>query len=156
MEHKGLVKVLKFLADNSVQVETPITDRHKQIARYMREQKPSIDHRYDVWHVSKGIHVHISIYFVYSCNCNIGIKKKLCRLSNTSKCTIIAEWIKSITNHLYWCAASAPDGNGDDMVKRWKSLINHICDIHEDCYHLELGDQRVKYISAGNALLYAC
>ena len=93
---------------------------------------------------------------MYSCNCNIGIKKKLCWLSNTSECTIIAEWIKSITNHLYWCAASAPDGNGDDMVKRWKSLIDHICDIHKDCYHLELGDQRVKYISAGNALLYAC
>ena len=61
MEHKGLVKALKFLADNSVQLETLITDRHKQIARYMREQKPPIDHRYDVWHVSKGIHVPISI-----------------------------------------------------------------------------------------------
>ena len=61
MEHKGLVKALKFLADNSVQVETLITDWHKQIARYMREQKTSIDHHYDVWHVSKGIHVHISI-----------------------------------------------------------------------------------------------
>ena len=61
MEHKGLVKALKFLADSSVQVETLITDRHKQIARYMREQKPSIDHCYDLWHVSKGIHVHISI-----------------------------------------------------------------------------------------------
>ena len=52
MEHKGLVKALKFLADNSVQVETLKPDWHKQIARYMREQKPSIDHRYDVWHVS--------------------------------------------------------------------------------------------------------
>ena len=61
MEHKGLVKALKFLADNSVQVETLITVWHKQIARYMREQKPSIHHCYDVWHVSKGIHVHISI-----------------------------------------------------------------------------------------------
>ena len=91
----------------------------------------------------------------------IGIKKKLCQLSNTSECAIIAEWIKNITNHLYLCAASAPDGNGDDMVKRWKSLIDHICDIHEDSYHLELGDQRVKYISAGNALysymlMYIC
>ena len=93
---------------------------------------------------------------MYSCNCNIVIKKKLCRLSNTSECTIIAEWIKSITNHLYWCAASAPNGNGDDMVKQWKSLIDHICNNHEDCYHLELGDQRVKYIFAGNALLYVC
>ena len=64
MENKGLVKALKFLADNSVQVKTFITDRHKQIARYMREQKPSIHHRYDVWHVSKGIHVHIRKYII--------------------------------------------------------------------------------------------
>ena len=56
MEHKGLVKALKFLADSSVQVETLVTDRHKQIAKYMREHEPSVDHRYDVWHVSKGIH----------------------------------------------------------------------------------------------------
>ena len=99
--------------------------------------------------------------FIYMCNIRVvavdtytGIKK-LCRLSNTSECAIIAEWIKSITNHLYWCAASALDGEGDDMVKRWKSLIDHICDIHEDCYHLELGDRQVKYISAGKAL-YTC
>jgi len=73
-------------------------------------------------------------------------------LSNTSDCAIVGEWIKSITNHLYWCAASAPDGNGDDMVKHWKSLIDHICNIHEDCYNLELSDRPVKYIFPGNAL----
>jgi len=56
-----------------------------------------------------------------------GIKKKLCRISNTTDCAIIAEWSKSITNYLYWCAASAPNGNGHDIVKHWKSLINHIC-----------------------------
>ena len=37
-----LEKTLKFLADNSVQVRTLITDRHKQIVRHMREQKPSL------------------------------------------------------------------------------------------------------------------
>ena len=56
MEHRGLVRALKFLVNSSVQVETLITDRHKQIAKYMREHKPSVDHRYDVWHVSKGIY----------------------------------------------------------------------------------------------------
>ena len=56
MEHSGLVKALKFLANKFVQIETLITDQHKQIAKYMREHKPSVDHRYDVWHVSKGIY----------------------------------------------------------------------------------------------------
>ena len=36
------------------------------------------------------------------------------------------------------------------MVRHWKSLIDHICDIHEDCYHLELSDRPVKYICPGN------
>ena len=36
------------------------------------------------------------------------------------------------------------------MVKRWKSLIDHICDIHEDCYHSELSDRSVKYLAPGN------
>ena len=44
----------------------------------------------------------------------------------------------------------APDGNGDDMVRHWKSLIDHICDTHENCYHLELKDRPVKYIYPGN------
>ena len=66
--------------------------------------------------------------------------KKLYRLSNTSKCALIAERIKSITNHLHWCAASTLDGEGNDMVKHWKSLIDHICNTHENCYHLDIGD----------------
>ena len=45
-----------LLADSSVQVEVLVTDRHKQIAKYIREHKPSVDHHYDVWHVSKGIY----------------------------------------------------------------------------------------------------
>ena len=44
-----------------MQVETLITDRHKQIAKYMREHKPSVDHHYDVWHVSKDIY-NINVY----------------------------------------------------------------------------------------------
>ena len=65
MEHQGLVNALKFLADSSVQVETLVTDRHKQKAKYMREHEPSVDHRYDVWHVSKGIHNNYHIADVY-------------------------------------------------------------------------------------------
>jgi len=54
MEHRGLVNALNFLASRSVEIKTLITDRHQQIAKYMIEYKPSIDHRYDVWYVSKG------------------------------------------------------------------------------------------------------
>ena len=54
MELEGLVRALNFLTDNQVQIGTIITDRHKQINKYLREKHPSIEHRYDVWHISKG------------------------------------------------------------------------------------------------------
>ena len=54
MEHERLVRTLGFLEENSIKVGTLITDRHKQIARYIRETHPEITHQYDVWHVSKG------------------------------------------------------------------------------------------------------
>ena len=55
MEHKGLVRALQFLADNLLQVATLVTHRRNQIAKYMAEVKPEIEHHYDVWHVSKGM-----------------------------------------------------------------------------------------------------
>ena len=53
MEKFGLVNALQILADNSLQVTTIVTDRHKQIAKYLAEEKPDIEHCYDVWHISK-------------------------------------------------------------------------------------------------------
>ena len=55
-------------------------------------------------------------------------------------------WARSISNHMYWCAAS---GGGDgEMVKKWLSILNHITDIHEGhgdkfprCEHGELEDR---------------
>jgi len=55
MEKMGLVRSLKFLCDSSIPVATLVTDRHNQIAKYMAEVKPEIEHRYDVWHISKGV-----------------------------------------------------------------------------------------------------
>ena len=60
MEKFGLVNALKFLADNSIQASTLVTDRHKQIAKYMAEIKPDIEHRYDVWHISKSMSTFIT------------------------------------------------------------------------------------------------
>lgn len=72
------------------------------------------------------------------------------KLSQYKDCDIVGDWIKSITNHLYWCAASAPDGDGQQMVDRWKSIMNHLCDQHDECYHLPLGDRRKKWFTPGN------
>ena len=80
----------------------------------------------------------------------------------------MGEWTKSIINHLYWCAASvtnddyAPDDasddddddddNGDKILQHWKSLMDHLCNIHDNCYHDELSTldaRRKKWLIAG-------
>jgi len=38
-----------------------LTDCHKQISKYMAEVQPGIEHRYDVWHISKSMHLFIYI-----------------------------------------------------------------------------------------------
>ena len=71
-------------------------------------------------------------------------------MAKTKECSLIGEWIKSITNHLYWCTATAPDG--DDIVKRWKSLMDHLCNRHDDCYHDSLDtleERRKKWFTPG-------
>ena len=62
----------------------------------------------------------------------------MARLSSNKDCSIIAEWIKSITNHLYWCAASSPEGDDIEIMKHWKSLMDHIYDSHDTCHHSPL------------------
>ena len=48
MEKEGLARVLEFLITNSLEVGTLVTDRHKQINKFVSKQYPNIDHRYDV------------------------------------------------------------------------------------------------------------
>ena len=150
MEKEGLHRALVFLAANSMQVSVLITDRHTQINKYINNKHPEIEHRYDVWHVSKGKLLAVNLHIKHTECTFIGLKKKLAKLSQYKDCDIVGDWIKSITNHMYWCAASAPDGDGQQMVDRWKSLMSHLCDEHDDCYHLPLGDRRKKWFIPGN------
>ena len=54
MEKEGLIRSLACLKDHDLDVNVLITDSHRQIAKYVREEHPDIQHRYDVWHVAKG------------------------------------------------------------------------------------------------------
>ena len=54
-------------------------------------------------------------------------------------------------NHLYWCVASSPPDDGDQIKAKWWSLDNHIHDIHvhnselfPTCLHGELHGQDRK------------
>lgn len=67
-------------------------------------------------------------------------------------CEDLKLWRPAIINHLYWTAASTPDGNPEVMDAKWKSMLSHIQDIHEHdtpafprCAHPPLeGEQRNK------------
>ena len=53
MEKEGLQRVLDFLKNEGITVDVLVTDRHKQINKWIRENHPSVNHYYDIWHVAK-------------------------------------------------------------------------------------------------------
>ncbi|WAR27021.1 hypothetical protein MAR_012725 [Mya arenaria] len=89
-----------------------ITDRHLQIQKWIRENLPGTVHSFDVWHIGKAV------------------KKKLLALSKEKDCNIVCKWMKSITNHLYWSAASSQGEEGSMIAAKWTSVVNHVQDIH--------------------------
>ena len=66
MELESLKRQMKYLEDNNVCVTKLVTDRHTQVTAYMANEKPHIEHSYDVWHLAKGriaFTVHCFYYY---------------------------------------------------------------------------------------------
>lgn len=68
----------------------------------------------------------------------------------------IKDWCHSISNHLYWAAATS-DGDGDLVEEKWLSILNHVCDVHEGhgdrfqaCEHPPLAER--SWITKGKIL----
>ena len=58
-----------------------------------------------------------------------GFRKKLDKLGKQKNCEVVAEWQRSIINHLYWSVSSTNDD--PELVKaKWLSLDNHIHNVH--------------------------
>lgn len=55
MELEGLKRCLAFLERNGVEVAVLVTDRHVQIKCFLRREKSSTRHEFDVWHVAKSM-----------------------------------------------------------------------------------------------------
>ncbi|XP_062615668.1 uncharacterized protein LOC134277345, partial [Saccostrea cucullata] len=133
-EHEGLKRSVRFLKDEGLQLDTLITDRHIQNNKWIKENLDGTNHFYDIWHVAKGT------------------GKKLDALAKVKDCEIVGKWKQSITNHMYWSAGSTPDNNGDMIVAKWESVIQHLQNIHNNhpnalfrrCLHdpLEEDDER--------------
>jgi solute carrier family 8 (sodium/calcium exchanger) len=97
---------------------------------------------------------------------NSGLKKKLTALSKEKDCVELTDWVKSVTNHLYWVAASTPrpvklkpeeaEKHAQLMAEKWMSLSNHIHNQHVHpghkdftaCLHGPL-ERKKKWIKEG-------
>lgn len=65
MELESLKRQMKYLEEKNVCVSKLVTDRYIQVSAYMANEKPSIEHAYDVWHVSKGIIMYGFYYYIH-------------------------------------------------------------------------------------------
>lgn len=57
------------------------------------------------------------------------VKKKLVPKSKLRGCEDLHFWIKSICNHLWWCAKHC-NGDKDILEESWKSIIQHVANVH--------------------------
>ena len=133
MELDGLKNVFRRLDENGIKVTSLTTDRHKQVRKYMREQRKDTKHQFDIWHVSKNI------------------KKNLCKYAKKKCCAELKYWIKSIINHFWWSCATC-NGDATLLKEKWLSILNHIKNEHEwegneqfhECLHKELTLYQMK------------
>lgn len=54
MEREGLHRVIEFVKEQELAIGIIVTDRHRQINKWLRETHPETKHFYDVWHIAKG------------------------------------------------------------------------------------------------------
>lgn len=135
-ELEGLKRSIRFLTAQNMQVSALITDRNRQVAKWVREELCSkgTNHFFDIWHIGKSV------------------GKALDAAAKDRDCEDLKLWRPAVINHLYWTAASTPNGDADVMEAKWKSMVNHVQDIHVHdtptfpcCAHLPLeGETRNK------------
>ena len=68
-------------------------------------------------------------------NKKLAIAKKNPQNPKKTICELVGAWAHSISNHVYWCAASS-DGENSLILEKWISVLYHVTDIHEGHGHL--------------------
>ena len=114
MEVEGCKRAFAFLKDACLCISSFISDRHRGIAKWIRETQAETQHFHDLWHIGKII------------------TKNIFSAGKEKGCEIILRWCKGIRSHLFWCALSTNQGFGDLIVAKWKSIVRHIANKHDD------------------------
>ena len=92
MELEGAKKAFAYLISVGLKIPVFVLDRHRGIAKWIREWQPNTAHYFDIWHVARSI------------------GKAMLKLSKQKGCKRIGNWMKGVRNHLYWCATSTKQG----------------------------------------------
>jgi len=112
LEVKGFINCLEQFDKDSFPISTVATDRNRQLAKWLREERPEIEHTYDLWHFSKNI------------------KSKLRPLIKSKKRKVLEGWIKPVGNHLFWCSENC-EGDPVKLIQMWLSLLHHVTNRHK-------------------------
>ncbi|CAN7945265.1 unnamed protein product, partial [Ixodes hexagonus] len=129
MEVEGMERCLSYLCAQDMRIDILVTDRHSEGKSSLKKNHPEINHRFDVWHAAKGV------------------KKKIVVVARTKRHSVLLQWVKTITRHLYWCARTS-NGDGPLVMAKWSSLMRHIINVHNHpdplhpvCAHGDMPDR---------------
>lgn len=93
MEFMGFQEALTFLLGTAVIIKAFISDRHSQIAKWMRVEcpkkckdigKPVIDHFFDLWHIGKSKLLNTNILHYYMTHYNMVCRNFFSSISLTA------------------------------------------------------------------------
>ena len=132
MELEGAKRAFRYLQSVGLKIAVFISDRHRGIAKWIRENQVECAHFFDIWHIARSI------------------TKKMIKLGKEKGCERIADWVKGARNHLYWCATSTKQGFGEMIVAKWKSFMEHVANKHDNhpnnlfkkCAHGDIENRR--------------
>ena len=138
-ELEGAKRCFGFLKNRGLRIDTFISDRHKGIAKWIKESQNLTSHFYNIWHVVRSI------------------TKKLVKIGKEKDCDIILEWVKAVRNHLYWAATTTKSGFGDLIAAKWSSFMRHVANKHNNhpnnlyqkCSHEETLEPDRNWIKIG-------
>ena len=142
MEKEGFERCFKELTEKGVVVNRVATDRHPSIACAMDKQHQESRHRFDVWRLSKSI------------------VKKLTKKSQIKSNEELKPWIRSVSNHRWWCSRTR-ERIVDVLREKWKSLLYHVTNEHHctvnthfhQCVHPRLTEQEITEEEVAHARL---
>lgn len=132
MELEGAKRAFSYLQSAGLVIAVFISDRHRGIAKWIRECQAGCSHYFDAWHIARSI------------------GKSMLKLGKEKGCEKIIGWIKGARNHMYWCTTSTKQGFQEMIAAKWKSFMQHVANKHDNypsplfkkCAHEEIEQRR--------------